>query len=501
MGQPAASVLIGRHAELAVLDALIAQTTAGAGGVVLLAGDPGVGKTRLAREATERTYWLPGGQEDSRRASSAAVELAERAGDTEALGAALIARQFTLRGPDFLDDRLSAGLAVLDIDTRLGNQDQAGALGLVRADVEQMAAIAEASRNPLQRWWVLIYRGLPAADAYRIGQLGRIYWTQGRLAELEDDIIEALVRFPGLVTLRCIRALADAAAGRAAGATAEVNALVADGFAALPRNSLYLAILAEAVVTCRATELARPILDELAPYAPRNLIQGVPVGWGAAAWHIARLEWLLGRRGDAARSAATARRLHRQWGAGGLGDPLAALGQAITTAPLGRRESEVLNLLASGQANAEIAVTLGVSVHTIERHVANIFGKIGVRNVRPRRRRLHPGPANRRRGLGFLPGQRHRAVARDPPGQGRGAQLLQGAGRDAAGHRVHPAVVHVERDRRHGRDALRRDRSGHREVHGDGPARTEEAAPKPAPAPAAAAGLASQHRPVARRSR
>jgi AAA ATPase domain len=54
VGQPAASVLIGRHAELAVLDALIAQTTAGAGGVVLLAGDPGVGKTRLAREATER---------------------------------------------------------------------------------------------------------------------------------------------------------------------------------------------------------------------------------------------------------------------------------------------------------------------------------------------------------------------------------------------------------------------------------------------------------------
>jgi DNA-binding CsgD family transcriptional regulator len=381
-------------------------------------------RAQLAARRAIATYWLPGGQEDSRRASSAAVELAERAGDTEALGAALIARQFTLRGPDFLDDRLSAGLAVLDIATRLGNQDlrfrahqwlvpdryQAGALGLVRADVEQMAAIAEARRNPLQRWWVLIYRGLlagfagrdaeaeelareaaglgrrlglPAADAYRIGQLGRICWTHGRLAELEDDISEALVRFPGLVTLRCVRALADAAAGRAADATAEIDALVAAGFAALPRDSLYLAslaILAAAVVTCRATELARPILDELAPYASRNLIQGVPVGWGAAAWHIARLEWLLGRRGDAARSAATARRLHRQWGAGGLGDPLAGLGQATTTAPLSRRESEVLNLLAAGQANAEIAVALGVSVHTIERHVANIFGKIGVRN-------------------------------------------------------------------------------------------------------------------------
>ena len=48
--------------------------------------------------------------------------------------------------------------------------------------------------------------------------------------------------------------------------------------------------------------------------------------------------------------------------------------------PLSRRETEVLALLASGQANAEIAATLGISVHTIERHVANVFAKLSVRN-------------------------------------------------------------------------------------------------------------------------
>jgi MoxR-like ATPase len=47
-------VLVGRDAELAVLDALIAQAEAQAGGVVLLTGEPGVGKTRLARAGTER---------------------------------------------------------------------------------------------------------------------------------------------------------------------------------------------------------------------------------------------------------------------------------------------------------------------------------------------------------------------------------------------------------------------------------------------------------------
>jgi DNA-binding CsgD family transcriptional regulator len=379
---------------------------------------------RLTARWAIATYWQPGGQEESRRTSLRAVELGMRSGDIEALGAALIARQFTLRGPDLLDERVTAGTAVLDIATRLGEEDlrfrahqwlvpdhfQSGAIGLVTAGVEQMTAIAEARKSPLQRWWVLIYRGLlagfagrlaeaerlaheaaalgrrlgqPAADAYRVGQLGRVYWATGRLAELEHDIADALTRFPGLVTLRCMRALADATAGRRADAAREVEALAADRLAALPRDSLYLAsvaILGEAAVTCHAAELAAPVLDELAPYATRNLIQGVPVGWGAAAWHIARLEWLLGRRADAARSAQLAVRLHRQWGAAGFGHPLDGLGRDIAVVRLSRRESQVLALLAAGQANAEMAAGLDVSVHTIERHVANIFAKIGARN-------------------------------------------------------------------------------------------------------------------------
>ena len=222
-----------------------------------------------------------------------------------------------------------------------------------------------------------------AADAYRIGQLSRIYAKQGRLPELEDDIAAAVVRFPGLVTLRCMRALARATAGRRADAAAEIEALANDGFAALPRDSLYLAslaILAEAAVICRVTDAAKKILAELTPYAARNLIQGVPVGWGAAAWYIARLQWLLGRQAEATRSAAKAQRLHRQWGAAGLGDPLAGLRRNAAAAPLSQRETEVITLLSSGRENSEIAAVLGVSVHTVERHVANVFVKIGVRN-------------------------------------------------------------------------------------------------------------------------
>ncbi len=46
---------------------------------------------------------------------------------------------------------------------------------------------------------------------------------------------------------------------------------------------------------------------------------------------------------------------------------------------LTRREVEVLRLLASGRTNQEIAETLYLSVRTVERHVANIYGKIGSR--------------------------------------------------------------------------------------------------------------------------
>jgi DNA-binding NarL/FixJ family response regulator len=44
------------------------------------------------------------------------------------------------------------------------------------------------------------------------------------------------------------------------------------------------------------------------------------------------------------------------------------------------RETEILRLVSSGKHNREIAETLGVSVHTVDRHLANIFSKIGAHN-------------------------------------------------------------------------------------------------------------------------
>ena len=48
--------------------------------------------------------------------------------------------------------------------------------------------------------------------------------------------------------------------------------------------------------------------------------------------------------------------------------------------PLSEREVEVLRLLAQGMTNKDIAQTLILSVRTIEAHLRNIFGKLGVRS-------------------------------------------------------------------------------------------------------------------------
>jgi DNA-binding CsgD family transcriptional regulator len=70
---------------------------------------------------------------------------------------------------------------------------------------------------------------------------------------------------------------------------------------------------------------------------------------------------------------------------GAAGLPGGAVGHPATDHPqppphgLSRRELEVLRLLAAGESNRQIARRLGLSPHTIERHVANLYRKIGAR--------------------------------------------------------------------------------------------------------------------------
>jgi len=54
--------------------------------------------------------------------------------------------------------------------------------------------------------------------------------------------------------------------------------------------------------------------------------------------------------------------------------------EPLERGPLTERESEVLGLLAKGLANKQIAVSLGISEHTVKFHVSSIYTKLNVTN-------------------------------------------------------------------------------------------------------------------------
>ena len=54
---------------------------------------------------------------------------------------------------------------------------------------------------------------------------------------------------------------------------------------------------------------------------------------------------------------------------------------AVRVAPVGRADSEVevLRLVTSGRTAVETGRALGISAHTVRRHIANVTDKAGVR--------------------------------------------------------------------------------------------------------------------------
>jgi DNA-binding CsgD family transcriptional regulator len=58
----------------------------------------------------------------------------------------------------------------------------------------------------------------------------------------------------------------------------------------------------------------------------------------------------------------------------------ALLRPALLPQRLSAREIDVLRLIAIGKSTGEIAAALSIAVGTVERHVTNLYGKIGVRN-------------------------------------------------------------------------------------------------------------------------
>lgn len=104
---------------------------------------------------------------------------------------------------------------------------------------------------------------------------------------------------------------------------------------------------------------------------------------------MARALLSLGRIQAARQEAHKAREALRKLGANREAERAAALFRKIESAPQGQialyldtanltpREIDILRLIAAGKSNQEIAAFLVLSVRTVERHISNIYSKIG----------------------------------------------------------------------------------------------------------------------------
>ena len=274
---------------------------------------------------------------------------------------------------------------------------------------------------------IAVRLGIEAGGVYRLGLQVPLRRDVGGLAELRGPLQEAADRYPGLVTLQMMLAFVDAELGSAEEAAAGLARLAADDFAAVPPDSLWTATLCLAAEVAHRLELvpaARSAGRLLEPSRGTCAVQGVPVAWGAVDRAVGLARLTCGDRAGAETALTAALALHRRWGfaplvvrsrldlavARGLDVPgrqevgqvaadaralglhrlaeqaealLAAAGPPRIGGPGGQlspREVEVLALLAAGVSNAGIAARLVLSVNTVERHVRNVYTKLGVAN-------------------------------------------------------------------------------------------------------------------------
>lgn len=278
----------------------------------------------------------------------------------------------------------------------------------------------------------------PVAAVYHVGHEFLIRRDLGDLDAIVDDLREVSARFPAFATLRALLGLVYIELGERDRAVAEVVRLAHQRFSAVPQDSLWIATLgicAEVSFHTRLDATGKLLVSLLRPHAGTCAVQGLPTCFGAVDRYLGLAMAAAGDHDGAREHLGRALEQHQQWGfvpfelrteldlarldvrngpltpgerdrlvaglqrardrAANLGyerlarqvvdliDRAMASEASRPSGPggtLSDRETEVLGLIAQGATNKELATRLHISVNTVERHVRNIFTKLGVTN-------------------------------------------------------------------------------------------------------------------------
>jgi DNA-binding NarL/FixJ family response regulator len=186
-------------------------------------------------------------------------------------------------------------------------------------------------------------------------------------------------RVPGLELLVRVRA-AQRDVEAASDAAAELSN-IAEAVGTTPLRAAAREAWAHVAFASHDAEAARRALEDAVDQYERS---GSPFHAARARLELARALASGGHRGSAADEACLARDALKAIGAGGDAGRAEELLRDLERAPgrepavLTPREVEILQLVADGLSDREVAARLVLSEHTVHRHVANILAKLRV---------------------------------------------------------------------------------------------------------------------------
>jgi DNA-binding CsgD family transcriptional regulator len=380
--------------------------------------------------------WLPDRLAERIRFANEAVELARHAGDRERVLEAVSWQLFDLMELGQVQ-KLKALLADY---TREADELRQPFYQYIGLSSRSMLALFEGRFEEAEQWAdraLAFGARMPSLDAAGIHgmQMFSIRREQGRLKELAAVVAHFVRTTPEAATWRPGLAVIYSELGMREQARTEFEAVAADDFAGVPRDGLWascMTYLADVCTFLGDAERAARLYAFLAPFDGRNIVAGPDIACsGAVARHLGMLAATMQRWPDAMRHFEDALDMNERQGAQpwlahtrqsfatmllarglsedraralelldaaldtaraigmhALAERAATLRESAGTQPprerypagLSRREVEVLQLIAGGKGNREIAERLFVSPNTVANHVRSILTKTNAAN-------------------------------------------------------------------------------------------------------------------------